>query len=181
MGVSMTRKTLVSKKIIATVAATIVLLLLSFLAWRALYNPAVTDAEAREFIADFDSVGLSGSEGLCDYAIFDRSCERTIEDGPTASLVQPSTVICTWVLSGSEKDRVVEIENVNPDGNGYRTSVLVSRDGNKFKGWPLPYWEYPTREIPDEASDPAPIEDLPTSVEAEFPAGFDPCVTLPSE
>lgn len=160
------------KKPLLIVLTVIISVVAAFLVWRAMYSPPeVTDAEAREFLTKVDEIGLHDPGAACDEATFPSKCQEVVLDSEGSVLNAASNIVCTWPLSGSGGARVVEIENAQPDGTRFRTSVSVSRDGKTLTGWPMPYWVYPTRDVPEATT--SSTDELPSDV--DLGSGFDPC------
>ncbi len=153
------------------------ILVLAVLAWQFMYSKPVTDTEARDFAAKVNSVALSDPDELCQYALFDKKCQREIDNGLKEQIGSEARIVCTWPLKGGDGTRVVEIENVNTEGKSYRTSLAISRDASRLTAWPMPYWEYPTRDIPSIDPDTNVVEDLPDRVEVGGQGNYDPCLS----
>lgn len=141
----------------------------------------VTDAEARELVRTINSVALSDQDQLCQYALFEQKCLRMIDDGLQEQIGTMPKLICTWPLTGGDGTRVVEVENTNEEGKRYRTSVAVSRDFTRLTAWPMPYWVFPTREVPDETLKNNGTGSLPDAVIVGGDKDYDPCLNVRSD
>ena len=173
----------VGKKVII-IGLLIGLFLTAFALWRHFQIPVpVTEAEAREFILEVNDRVNETPQEFCKLALFEKKCLRTAQDpdvidgtddGPAPAPQSAPTVVCTWTLKSAADTRVLEIENIDHNGDPYRTSFAVSRDGKELKGWPMPYWDFPTRQVPDALSG----GPTPTVRPDEVDLGieFDPCL-----
>ena len=160
------------------IAGVVVVVIAGFLVWRAVYHePAVTDHEARQFVSDIDSAVASKDTDLCALATFSKKCGRLLENNTQEiSPAQKLEIVCSWPLKGGDGTRVVEANGEDSTGKKFRTSIAVSRDMGKLSAWPVPYWLYPSREIPaagDASSTPSTFPD-----QVATDVSFDPC-TIP--
>lgn len=164
------------KAVITGVSVLLVLSVSAVTAWWFLRSHPVTDAEARQLLSHIHSVGVSDPDEVCRFALFDKKCQRSIDAGLAEQVGSQQTIVCTWPLTGGDGTRVVEVENINADGQRYRTSVAVSWDSTQLTAWPMPYWAYPTDDLPvDPITSTAPVS-LPTTVVVGEGERGDPCL-----
>ena len=161
-------------KVLLLIAAVLLIALGWYLLPRLLSNPPqVTDTEAIQFARTISDLAAKNPDDICSLAVFNEACDRTLAQNPGEDPGGPLTVICTWTLKGDGGVQVAEVEGIDAAGEPYRTSLAVGNEDGEFTAWPLPYWLYPTRNVPE----PSALEKAPPEAPNEVNTSitYDPC------